>query len=456
MLLVANVSQIMDSSFPAHIFRSYNIRGLLHEVTPEVAKKAAMILVAMTGAKKVVIGRDMRETSPELMKAAIDGVISMGADVANIGLCTSSMYNFAVTSDESIGAGIMITASHNPAEYNGIKMAKADGSPIAGSDILARFNEEFSPAAVPGSESSFDVLSPYLDQCITASGVSSARAKIVIDYGNGMGATSMRLLCQRLGIDVVELYADPDARFPNHEANPAKEETLADVKKKVLEVGADFGVAIDGDADRIAFIDNEGVSIAGDCTLALLSKDVLLRNPGGKILYSINAGWALDDAIRANGGEPVQCPVGNTKIIKKMHEMTGALGGEVSSHFFFPEFHNLEAIDFAFLKVLSAWRAFGGTFADMVRPFRSYANSAEVNIHTEKGDEAIAVLRERYESKATKVITIDGLRFEFDHDWWFLVRKSNTEPLVRVTVEARNAEVMEREREAIVAVVQSL
>lgn len=446
----------MNSPFPAHIFRSYNIRGLLHEVTPEIAKKAAIILVAMTDAKKVVVGRDMRETSPELMKAAIEGVLSMGVDVVNIGLCTSSMYNFAVTLDESIGAGIMITASHNPAEYNGIKMAKADGSPIAGSDILARFDEQFPAASVAGCEYSFDVLSPYLDRCISASGMVSASARIVIDYGNGMGVTSMRPLCQRLGLDVIELYADPDARFPNHEANPAKEETLTDLKKKVLEIGADFGVAIDGDADRIAFVDNEGVSIAGDCTLALLSKNALLQAPGGKILYSINAGWALDDAIRANGGEPVPCPVGNTKIIKKMHELGGVLGGEVSSHFFFPEFHNLEAIDFAFLKVLSAWRDFGGTFADLVRPFRSYANSAEVNIHTEKGDIAIAEIRERYEPTATNVVEIDGIRFEFDHDWWFLVRKSNTEPLIRITVEAKNRKTMERERDAIVAIVQSL
>ena len=446
----------MDSSFPAHIFRSYNIRGLLDEVTPEIARKAATILVAMTGAKKVVVGRDMRETSPELMRAAVEGVLSTGATVVNIGLCTSSMYNFAVTSDESVGAGIMITASHNPAEYNGIKMAKADGSPIAGSDILARFNEQFALSPIAGTEHSIDVLTPYLDTCIALSGVASASAKIVIDYGNGMGVTSMRPLCQRLGLDVIELYAEPDARFPNHEANPAKEETLTDLKKKVLEVGADFGVAIDGDADRIAFVDNEGFSVAGDSTLAVLSKDVLSKNPGGKILYSINAGWALEDAIRANGGVPVPCPVGNTKIIKTMHDVAGILGGEVSSHFFFPEFHNLEAIDFAFLKIFSAWKDFGGTFADLVRPLRSYANSAEVNIHTEKGDKAIAVIREQYELKASNVITIDGLRFEFDHDWWFLVRKSNTEPLIRITVEAKDRETMERERDALVAIVQSL
>lgn len=446
----------MDSLFPSHIFRSYNIRGLLHEVTPEIAKKAGMILVSLTGAKTVVVGRDMRETSPELMRSVIEGIRSMGADVVNIGMCTSSMYNFAVTSDDAVGAGVMITASHNPAEYNGIKMAKADGSPIAGSDILARFEEVFVLAETFGSERSVDVLLPYLNRCLTLSGLSSAKAKIVIDYGNGMGVTSMRPLCERLGLEVIELYAEPDARFPNHEANPAKEETLKDLKAKVVELGADFGVAIDGDADRIAFVDNEGVSLAGDGTLALLSQNVLSEHPGGKVLYSINAGWALDDAIRSRGGVPVQCPVGNTKIIKMMHDLGGVLGGEVSSHFFFPEFHNLEAIDFAFLKVLSLWQASGVSFADMVRSFRSYANSAEVNLHVDDGDAAIAAIRERYEAQATAVITIDGLRFEFDRDWWFLVRKSNTEPLIRITVEAKDRATMERYRDAIIALVQSL
>jgi phosphomannomutase len=446
----------MESTFPSHIFRSYNIRGLLHEVTPEIAKKAGMILVAMTGAKTVVVGRDMRETSPELMKAAIEGVTSMGANVLNIGLCTSSMYNYAVTSSEAIGAGIMITASHNPSEYNGIKMAKADGSPIAGSEILKRFEDAMAPADVAGTETSHDVLKAYLDRCVDQSGVTGSKAKIVIDYGNGMGALSMRPLCERLGLEVTELYADPDARFPNHEANPAKEETLEDLKKKVLELGADFGVATDGDADRVAFVDNEGKSLAGDCTLALLTKDVLANHPGGKVLYSINAGWALEDAIRAHGGEPVQCPVGNTKIIQKMHELGGVLGGEVSSHFFFPEFHNLEAIDFAFLKVLKAWQTSGTSFADMIRPFRSYANSAEINLHVKEGDAAIAAVKARYESAASNVIAIDGLRFEFAHDWWFLVRKSNTEPLIRITVEAKNETMMMKERDALVALVENL
>ncbi len=441
--------------FSPHIFRSYNIRGLLSEVTVEVAEKAAHALLVITGAKKVVVGRDMRQTSPELAQAAIAYFVAHGVDVLDIGMCTSSLYNFAVTSQSDIGAGFMVTASHNPAEYNGIKMARANGLPLSGTDVLAHCEETLPEATRKGIVEKHDVVTTYLERCLSLANPQHVRGtKIVIDYGNGMGALTLRLLCEKVGLDVVELYAEPNAHFPNHEANPAKEETLHDLKKKVLEVGAAFGVAIDGDADRIAFVDNEGVSIQGDLTLALMASQRLVEHPQGKILYSINASWAIDDAVRAAGGEPIPCPVGNTNIIKLMQEQKGILGGEVSSHFFFPEFHNLESIDFAFLLVLSIWKSSNKTFADLVRPLRSYCNSQEMSFETEDKDAVIAALRERYETEATKCIAIDGLRYEFNHDWWILVRKSNTEPLVRITIEATSAELLAQKKEEVMNLVQ--
>ncbi len=441
---------------PHHIFRSYNIRGLLHEVTPEVAQKAAHALLVITDAKKVVVGRDMRETSPELAEAAIKYLLEQGREVIDIGMCTSSMYNFAVTSREDRGGGIMITASHNPAEYNGIKMAHANGLPIAGAEVLERCNEAIPQSENTGKRVSWNVLEEYLDACEKHAQVPNVRGtKIVIDYGNGMGAVSMRPLCERLGIDVVELYAEPDAHFPNHEANPAKEETLHDVKKKVVECGADFGVAIDGDADRIAFIDNEGVSLQGDSILALMAKK-RLKAQKGKVLYSINASWSVEDEVRAYGGEPVACPVGNTKIIKLMQEHNAVLGGEVSSHFFFPEFHNLEAIDYAFLTVVSIWKEEGKTFADLVRHLRRYENSQEMNFEVEDKEKVIDELKKKYETHATKKITIDGLRYEFGHEWWLLVRKSNTEPLIRITIEAINKELLEEKKGEVTKILEEV
>lgn len=438
---------------PSHIFRNYNIRGLLQEITPEVARKAAQALLSITGAKKVIVGRDMRKTSPELAQAAIEYFSAQGVEVCDIGMCTSSMYNFAVTSQEDIGAGFMVTASHNPAEYNGIKMARSDGLPISGVEVLKNCEALGESKAQKGSVTQVDILPQYLEVCMEKAKVPDVRStRIVIDYGNGMGAVSMRPLCEKLGLEVIELYAEPDARFPNHEANPAKEETLHDLKKKVLETGADFGVAIDGDADRIAFVDNEGISLTGDLTLALMAAH-RLASKKGKVLYSINASWTVEDEVLAHGGEAIACPVGNTNIIKRMQEQQGILGGEVSSHFFFPEFHNLEAIDYAFLTVLRIWKLSGKTFADLVRPLRKYHNSKEMNVEVADKDKIIALLKEKYEHQATKKITIDGLRYEFNRDWWMLVRKSNTEPLLRVTIEAKSAELLEEKKKEVSALI---
>jgi phosphomannomutase len=441
---------------PTHIFRNYNIRGLLSEITPEVAQKAAQALIAITKAKKVIVGRDMRQTSPQLAQAAIDVFVAAGIDVKDIGMCTSSLYNFAVTSCNGEGVGFMVTASHNSAAYNGIKMAHQNGLPIAGTEVLARMHDELLLAEKKGAHTVCSMLSQYLDACFAYAQPPRVQGTtIVIDYGNGMGALSMRPLCEKLGLNITELYADPDATFPHHEANPAKEETLTDLKKKVVEVGATFGVALDGDADRIAFVDNEGNSVAGDLTLALMAQYFFEKNPGGKVLYSVNASWAIEDAVLAAGGVPVPCPVGNTNIIKLMQERGGILGGEVSGHFFFPEFHNLESVDYAFLTVLGMWKRSGKTFADLVRPLRNYFNSQEMNYEVKDKDGAISAIKGAYESTATKCIAIDGLRYEFSRDWWILVRKSNTEPLIRVTVEAKSEELLEEKKEEVMGLLES-
>lgn len=444
---------------PEHIFKANDIRGLLAEVTPEIAEAAGAALVEMTGAKKVVVGRDMRSTSPALEKAAVAGITAAGADAVLIGMCTTSMYNFAVSSQAGVDAGLMVTASHNPPEYNGIKMARHNGLPIPGTEILPLIrtgsqilNREFGDA---GAVTNADILSAYLDACLSKVSLPDVRGtKIVVDYGNGMGALSLKPLCERLGIDVIELYAEPDARFPNHEANPAKEETLADVKAAVVRAGADFGVALDGDADRVAFIDNEGVSLRGDQTLALLAQDVLREHPGAKIIVAPNQSWVTAEAIIAAGGEPVECAVGRSLVIKNMHDTGAMLGGELSSHFMFAEFNNLEAVDYAFLRMLAIWKKSGATFADVARPLRTFANSGEVNIEVHDKAAALARVKEAYATTASFVNTRDGIRCEFDRAWWFLVRASNTEPILRLIVEAKSPEEMATHRAELVACIQ--
>lgn len=437
------------------IFRANDIRGLLAEVTPEVAYAVGAALVRVTGAACVVVGRDMRTTSPELAQEAMRGITDAGADVRDIGMCTTSMYNFAVTSSPDVGAGLMVTASHNPPEYNGIKLARANGLPIPGTAMLAPAQEPWTPAAAKGRVAAQDILGEYLDACVSHDDVPDLRGtKVVIDYGNGMGALSLRPLCARLGIDAVELYAEPDARFPNHEANPAKVETLAALKAAVVREGATCGVALDGDADRIAFVDNEGEHLRGDQTLALFAEDMLARTPGAQVVVAPSMSWAVCDAIRAAGGQPVECAIGRTVVVKTMHDTGAPLGGEISSHFMFGEFHNLEAVDYAFVRALSLGKRSGKTFADLARPLRAYANSGEINIEIHDKRAAIERATARFAPQATVVNTRDGVRCEFGRSWWFLVRPSNTEPILRLIVEATDRATMEARRDALVAVLR--
>lgn len=443
--------------FPVSIFRANDIRGLLEEVTPELARAAGQALVSVTGAKTVVVGRDMRSTSLALEAAAIEGITSMGANVVSIGMCTTSMYNFAVVSQEGIEAGLMITASHNPPEYNGIKMARHDGLPLSGIEMREPICAGgFVPAGTPGTVTTHDILPAYLDMCMhgVVDGVFSG-VRAVVDYGNGMGAIAFRPLAARLGLNLVELYAEPDARFPNHEANPAKDETLDDLKATILREKADVGIAFDGDADRVAFVDNEGKTVRGDQMVALLSQDILRARPGGKVIVAPNMGWATTDAVTQAGGVPVEERIGRTFVIKRMRAEGAVLGGEVSSHFFFEETHGLEAVDYAAVRTLSLWKRMGGTFADFVRPLRRYANSGEVNREVHDKAAVMAAIEAKYSPAASRVNTLDGIRCEFNRDWWFIVRPSNNEPLLRLTVEATSQELMEEKRDEILSLMKT-
>ncbi len=440
-------------AFSQMVFRANDIRGLLEEITPELAHQAGMALVVKTGAKTVVVGRDMRSTSPELLEAAVDGICSMGANVIDIGMCTTSMYNYAVAGRSDIEAGLMITASHNPPEYNGIKMAMHNGYPLSGVDMKEIICDTvFSRTETRGTRTTFDILPVYLEKCLTGINDNAFQGvKVVVDYGNGMGAISVTPLLKRLGVTFAELYPEPDARFPNHEANPAKDETLAVLKETILREKADFGIALDGDADRVAFVDNEGVTIRGDQTLALLAQEILAKAEGRSVIVAPNMGWAITDAIRDAGGVCVEDRVGRTLVIKAMHANKAALGGEVSSHFFFEETDYLESVDYAIVRVLSLWRSSKKTFADLVRPLRRYVNSGEVNREVQDKSAVMAKLEAHYAPLATAVNRLDGIRCEFGRDWWFIVRPSNGEPLLRLTVEATSEDLMKIKRDELVA-----
>ncbi|MFA6132268.1 MAG: phosphomannomutase/phosphoglucomutase [Patescibacteria group bacterium] len=441
-------------SFPSHIFRSYDIRGLLDEVTPELAEKAGAIFAKKTGAKKVVVGRDMRATSPELMTAAIRGVTSVGVEAIDIGMTTTSLFNYCFSSFGEETAGMMITASHNPAKYNGLKFYDCGNLPVSGKIMKDWVEEEIILATTSGTVTKKDLLNDYLTQCLSLSGQPNfSGVKVVVDYGNGVGVITVRALLEKLGVTTLELYPEPDANFPNHEANPAKEETMNDLKAAVVKENAVLGIALDGDVDRTAFVDNEGKSLGGDLLLALLSRELLGHRAGAKIVVSPNQSWATFDSVAENGGQIISCPIGRTNILATMKKEAADLGGEVSGHFFWKEFSDLESVDYTIIKVLDVWKKSGQTFADLVRPLRRYHNSGEVNLEIEDRDIVIKKLEDKYVSQATTVERMDGIRCEFNRDWWFIARLSNTEPILRLTVEAKSEELMQEKVEELKKVI---
>lgn len=422
------------------IFKANDIRGLLVEVTPDLARAVGFAVVTLTGATRVLIGRDMRETSPELLEAVVEGVNAAGAKAIVIGMCTTSLFNYAVVSSDDAEAGIMVTASHNPAQYNGIKMARRDGLPISGFEIFEALPETV-PAIVETQREDRQIIETYVRHFMSMAGLKEgdcAGMKVAVDFGNGMGSLTIKRVLELLGADAVYLYEEPDARFPNHEANPAKWETLKDLQALIASSGAALGVALDGDADRIGFLDGEGHILRGDQTLAVLTKILAPQGKASRVIVAPNFGWDALDAIAATGAELVWERIGRGFVVKKMRALGIPLGGELSSHFFFADTRELESVDYALMLLLKGIKESGQSFTQMTEFVRHFVNSAEINLHVEDKAGAIARVKETLASTATVINELDGLRCEFNKDWWFIVRPSNTEPLLRLTVEAKD------------------
>lgn len=432
-------------NIPRHIFKSYDIRGLLEEVTPEIAELVGAAVVDLTGAKTVVIGRDMRPTSQALQDAVVRGVMARGAEVKLLGLVTSSLFNFAVN-HLGVDAGIMVTASHNPSEYNGLKCVKREAMPISGHEVFDGLPESIDVNGVDlsGAEE-INLIDTYLDRCIELADLPDiSGVKIGVDYGNGMGAVTLQPLLKRLGIEATELYAEPNADFPNHEANPAKSDTLKDLQSLVVDASLDFGIATDGDADRIGFIDNAGRILLGDQTLAILARKKSREEENLIVTGTANIGWTLDKELKKLGAERITCKIGWSNVVTMMRENGSVLGGEVSSHFFYKETNFRESVDYTFLLVLGEYVRSGGKFEAMTEDLRTFYNSGEVNLEVEDKDGVLQSLYDHYKDLATEYDDLDGHRFVFGNDWWFIIRPSNTEPILRLTVEAISKEVLNK------------
>lgn len=436
------------------IFKAYDIRGIVpDELGPEQAQRIGRAVARFLGGPRVVVGRDARRHSPELAQALHAGLCQGGVEVLDAGLVATPMLYFAV---EHLGAagGVMLTASHNPAEYNGFKICREHAIPVgeaSGLREIEAWAEEGCGDAVAceaGRVQEVDVLDAYLAH-VLAVGAGRPHRRVAIDCGNGMAGVALEPLLEKLPLETQRLYFEPDGTFPNHPADPLVLENLRDLRAAVREGQADFGVAFDGDADRAIFVDERGEVISSDLMTALLARSQLKRHPGGRVLYDLRSSWAVREEIEAAGGIPEMCRVGHSYVKAAMREKDAIFAGELSGHFYFRFASGLVADDgiAALVALLDVLEADPRPLSERVAPLRRYAASGEIS---RRVADPQALLEEvgREHAGAPEVSRMDGLRVAYD-DWWFNLRPSNTEPLLRLNVEARTPERMRQERDRL-------
>lgn len=438
----------------AGIFKAYDIRGIYgQDLTDEVAYQIGRAFVTFTGCKKVVIARDIRPHSEPLFANLSKGIMEQGADVIDIGYGSTPMSYFG---NGSLGAdaSVMITASHNPAEWNGFKLCRAQAVPISGATGILEIErivqtQAFAPkAAVPGKISKADVLPAYT-QHVAQFAKLARPVHVAIDFANGMGIWEVKTLANLITWD--GLYADPDGRFPNHEANPLHLATLADLQAKVRAGAYAFGVAYDGDADRAGFIDEKGEVIPMDLITALIAQDVLATRKGA-IFYDLRSSWVVKEVIEAAGGKPMMSRVGHAFIKQQMRENDALFAGELSGHYYFKDNFTSESSALAILSLANIVSKSDKPLSELIKPLRKYFASGEINTHVTRDPQAIlAEIRAAYADG--HCFELDGVSVEYA-DWWFNVRCSNTEPLVRLNLEAKNKATMEAKRDEILAIIR--
>lgn len=446
------------------IFKAYDIRGLVDkELTPDVAFATGIAVARFLEHERepgtVVIGEDMRPSSPELATAFAAGVTSQGLDVIRIGLASTDMLYFA--SGKLNLPGAMFTASHNPAEYNGIKLCLSGARPIgreSGLLMIENFVTEGAPMAMRnvGVEKNREMLTEYVDHLLTLVDLSDIRPlKVVIDAGNGMGGYTAPAVFERLNSEVVELYFELDGTFPNHEANPIDPKNLKDLQKAVKKHKADIGLAFDGDADRCFLIDEQGELVNPSALTALIATRALAKKPGSSIIYNLISSRAVKEVVEENGGTAIRSRVGHSYIKKLMAESGAVFGGEHSGHFYFSDFWRADSGMLAALHAVAALGEKNIALSQLLAPFNRYVSSGEINSVVKDAKKAIAQIEDTYGSEAgIEIDHLDGLTVSAA-DWWFNVRASNTEPLLRLNVEAKKKARMESVRDDVLNIIRA-
>ncbi len=443
------------------VFKAYDVRGIYpSQLDEDGAYRIARAYTVHFEPRSVALGHDMRLSSPSLAAAAADGIADAGGDVADLGLVGTEMLYHAVTELELDG-GICVTASHNPKEYAGMKIVRRGALPVGGdsglAEIRALAEAGFEEPAQRGTVSTQDVWPSFVAKVLSLVDVEAIRPlRVVIDAANGMaGAMLPPVLEQLPQLDVVRCYFDPDGSFPNHEPNPLLPENREFIVRKVKEESADLGVAYDGDADRCFFVDDTGEFVPGDFATALMAQAVLEKAAGEKVIYDVRASWAVPETIERAGGIPLVNRVGHAFIKQRMRAEDAVFAGEVSAHYYFREYSQADTGVVPFLVMLELVSKSGQRLSELLRPFREhFFLTGEINTPVSDVPLKLQELKERYTGEGGRVSHLDGISIDFD-DWHFNVRPSNTEPLLRLNLEALSEGLMVEKRDEVLALIRS-
>lgn len=448
----------------SQIVKAYDVRGVVPDQWDEtLAELFGAAFVQVTAADAIVIGHDMRPSSPGLSGAFARGAARLGADVTLIGLCSTDQLYFASGSLNLPGA--MFTASHNPAQYNGIKMCRAGAAPV-GQDtglseiraLVEQWSRQGAPeaAATAGTITERDTLKEYAAHLTGLVDLTAIRPlKVVVDAGNGMGGHTVPTVFEGLPLTLVPMYFELDGTFPNHEANPLDPANIVDLQARVRAEGADLGLAFDGDADRCFVVDERGEAVSPSAITALVAARELAKTPGGTIIHNLITSWSVPEVVRENGGVPVRTRVGHSFIKEEMAKTGAIFGGEHSAHYYFKDFWNADTGMLAALHVLAALGGQDGPLSELVSSYDRYAGSGEINSTVADQSARAAAVKAAYaDQDGITIDELDGLTVAAA-DWWFNLRPSNTEPLLRLNVEARDEATMAKIRDEVLTLVRA-
>ncbi|WP_045861876.1 phosphomannomutase/phosphoglucomutase [Streptomyces sp. WMMB 714] len=450
----------------SEIVKAYDVRGVVPDQWDEaLAELFGAAFVRVTDASAIVVGHDMRPSSPGLSRAFGRGAAGQGADVTEIGLCSTDQLYFA--SGQLDLPGAMFTASHNPAQYNGIKMCRAGAKPVGQESGLAEVRalvEEWlasgpparEPDAAQGTLVQRDVLTDYAQHLRTLVDLTGIRQlKVVVDAGNGMGGHTVPTVFDGLPLQLDPMYFELDGTFPNHEANPLDPKNIVDLQRRVRETGADIGLAFDGDADRCFVVDENGDPVAPSAITALVAARELAKSPGSTVIHNLITSWSVPEVVRESGGTPVRTRVGHSFIKAEMARTGAIFGGEHSAHYYFRDFWNADTGMLAALHVLAALGEQQGTLSELVAEYDRYAASGEINSTVEDQPGRAAAVKAAFQDRdGVEIDELDGLTVTAA-DWWFNLRASNTEPLLRLNVEARDAATVDAVRDEVLGIVRA-